>query len=427
MLSQTDAEIYRELDGKRASFFLLNVDIHEHSRLLAEGDPHEVGMFYRLSSKFFELAVELNHGLVAPWQGDGGFAIFDASRGDAFLHVWNAASDFLVPYQNQVLRNLLNKVSPTSRKKWLKNYPKYYCLIDFVDFVFDFNWPGNWCGYGLSASLKNFKSMAKPNSLAITKAACTRGAPGPEFWEERNLIRPKKNEEPYYTSSLGGDFIIANPHYRDRIYKQQEDNIAGRNLLTVALIEKGFSPETLLVGALHSLAEVFQHRDDVAQNGFRASVWRKCDGHLEFVWGFPRPQDFRMAKMKGAESQFVLGEGCAGGVWKTGEPILLPDVTKSKQYCKKHGQHSDKTAAFYPILPRERARMGNYSPDDLIGVLCLGVTGGSVAGPDKFDFTFKQDDAAIIETYVTPFTLNMALALKHWGFENVTKKSLAES
>jgi len=172
MLNQRDLEIYRALDGKKHRFFLLNVDIHNHSKLLAEGKPHEVGTFYKLSSKFFELAVELNHGLVAPWQGDGGFAIFDASGKDAFKNVWNASSDFLVPYQTQILRNLLHDVEPDSHAEWTKNYPKFYCLMDSVEFVFDFNSAGNWCGYGLSYSLKKFKGRANL-SLGLNKKITT--------------------------------------------------------------------------------------------------------------------------------------------------------------------------------------------------------------------------------------------------------------
>lgn len=403
MLSQRDLDKYRNLDGKRSRFFLLNVDVHDHSTLLANGDPHDIGAFYRLSAKFFELAVELNHGLAAPWQGDGGFAIFDASENGAFQNVWNAASDFLVPYQNQILRNLLNQVNPTVRNEWIKNYPKYYCLIDSIDFVFDFNSAGNWCGYGLSRSLKTFKDMAKPNALAITKAAYS-SCGDPNFWKGKGLKSPHK-EEVYHTTSLGGDLIISNPHYRERIYKQQADNIAARNTLTEFIIENGFTPKQFLITVLHCLAKVFFERDDVKEKGFRASVWRKRGNHLEFVWGYPRPDCFEMSKLKGVKSQFRLGEGCAGKVWETGKPILSADMKKETAFMRKHENHSDASAAFYPILPKERWKMTNYSPNQLIGVLCLGVT-------NKSGFRFKQEDKDIIETYVTPFALNLGLALK---------------
>src|ERR1035437_6960087 len=247
MLSEHDLKTYRELDGKNGRFYLLNIDIHAHSDLLIEHAPHEVRRFYKLSAKFFELAVETNHGFVAPWQGDGGFAIFSAGEEDAYINVWNAASDFLTVYQNSVLRNLLNQIDPKGIAKgdssWTKNYPKYYCLIYLLELVFDFDFPGNWCSYALSQSLKKMKQNATPNEWAITRSAYE-SIPA-DHWNKKKLIAPK--EVPvYHTTSFGGHSVISHPNYREMLYKQQADNIAARNKLTECLIEQEFSPETLL-------------------------------------------------------------------------------------------------------------------------------------------------------------------------------------
>jgi hypothetical protein len=408
MLSEHDLKTYRELDGKKGRFYLLNVDIHAHSKLLTEHDPHEVSRFYRLSAKFFELAVETNHGFVAPWQGDGGFAIFSAGEEGAYINVWNAASDFLTVYQNCVLRNLLNEIDPKGiadgNYTWTKNYPKYYCLIDLLELVFDFDFPGNWCSYALSKSLKEMKQHATPNEGAITRSAYE--SIPTEHWSKKNLSAPK--EEPvYHTTSFGGHSIISHPYYRERLYKQQADNIAARNKLTECLIKQGFSSETLLDTALHLVTTIFRELDDMKQGGkLRASVWRRVNDRLIFEWGDPSPDDFKTAQLAGAAGQFQLGEGCAGKVWETGVPILSPDLLNERQFVKKHDTHTDISGAFFPILSKERCKMGrDYDPDQLIGVLCFGVT-------KEAAFRFVERDAAIIESYVTPFTLNMALALK---------------
>jgi hypothetical protein len=407
MLSEHDLKTYRDLDGKKGNFYLLNVDIHAHSKLLVDHDAHEVSRFYKLSARFFELAVETNHGFVAPWQGDGGFAIFNASDEGAYINVWNAASDFLTVYQNSILNNLLNQIDPKGNANgnytWTKNYPKYYCLIDLIELVFDFDFPGSWCSYALSKSLKEMKQNATPNEWAITQSAY-KSIPA-EHWDKKKLSAPKE-ELVYHTTSFGRDSVISHPYYRERLYKQQADNIAARNKLTECLIEHGFTPEMLLDTALHLLSTIFLERDDLKHGRFRASVWKRVDSRLVFEWGYPTPDEFKIAKLAGTAAQFQIGEGCAGKVWETGVPILSPDLHNEVQFVKKHNSHSDASGAFFPILTKERCRMdGDYHPDQLVGVLCLGVT-------HEAEFRFVERDAAIIETYVTPFTLNMALAIK---------------
>ena len=413
MLSQGDLDIYRLLDGKKHKFFLLNVDIHGHSKILSDNDAFDVKELYKLSAQFFELAVEINHGLLAPWQGDGGFAIFDTSQPYAYRNVWRAAADFLVHYQQQILRNLLQKVDFTKHQQWIKKYPSFYALIDCVDFVFDFRSPGHWCGYGLSSSLKTFKDKVRANTLSITKDAYAQF--DKPHWAEVKLPVPDEKEHIYHTNSLGGDLmsdsnlIISNPHYREQIYKHQRNNIAARNKLTEFLIQHGIKDgEKFLATALHLLANMFIAREDITKDdGFRASVWRRVGDRLIFAAGYPHPADFITPTLHGDQGCFKRSQGCAGKVWQTGKPFLSSDLTKEeKVFLRKHKDHKDFTGAFFPILSKERFKIEKkYDHDELLGVLCLGVNKTS-------EFRFKPADADIIETYVTPFLLNMALAFR---------------
>ncbi len=404
MLSDRELKVYQALDGKQHRFILLNVDVHDHSKLLAKRKPQVTKVFYKLAEKFFQLAVDLNHGIAAPWQGDGGFAIFCTKKQDAFNSAWNAASEFLVPFQNSILRSLERECGAAIGDQWRTDYPQYYCVIDSVEFVYDYNQPGTWCGAELSQSLKEFKKMARPNNLAITKRAYL-FSKDQEFWKSKGLKAPK-GQKIYFTKSFGQELIISNPDYRDRIYRRQADNIAARNMLTEFLIEKkNFNPNQFLMAALHCLAKVFKELD-YSDIGFRASVWKKCGGYLEFAWGYPKPESFVTPTLKGDKSRFQFGKGCAGYVWKTGKPLLLTNVSKAKSFVKKHPNHTDKSAAFFPILPKDGSKMPKiYSPNQLIGVLCLSVAA-------KSRFKFKPVDKPIIETYVTPFALNIGLALE---------------
>jgi hypothetical protein len=276
MLSDRELKVYQALDGKQHRFVLLNVDVHDHSKLLAKRKPQVTKVFYKLAEKFFQLAVDLNHGIAAPWQGDGGFAIFCTKNQDAFNNAWNAASDFLIPFQNSILRNLERECGAAIGDQWRKDYPQFYCVIDSVEFVYDYNQPGTWCGAELSQSLKEFKKMARPNILAITKRAYSL-CKDQEFWKSKGLKVPN-GQKIYFTKTFGQELIISNPDYRDRIYQRQADNIAARNMLTEFLIEKeNFSPNQFLMAALHCLAKVFRELDH-SDIGFRASVWRKRGG-----------------------------------------------------------------------------------------------------------------------------------------------------
>jgi hypothetical protein len=255
----------------------------------------------------------------------------------------------------------------------------------------------------LSQSLKEFKKMARPNVLGITKRAYSLFK-DQEFWKGKGLKVPS-GQKIYFTKSFGPELIISNPDYRDRIYKRQADNISARNMLTEFLIERAdFSPHEFLVTALHCLAKVFRELDH-SDIGFRASVWRKHGNSLEFVWGYPKRESFVTPFLKGAKGRFQFGNGCAGHVWKTGKPLLVTNVGNAKSFVKKHPHHTDKSAAFFPILPKDGSKMPKkYSPNQLIGVLCLSVAA-------KSRFKFKPVDKPIVETYVTPFALNIGLAL----------------
>jgi hypothetical protein len=319
-----------------------------------------------------------------------------------------AAEDFLYHYQPEILRALLRHVEQKDVDEWRKKYPQFYALIDRAEFVFDFSSPGNWCGYGLSQSLKHFKDQVQANALSITPAAFKEFKP--THWSTKGIEPPKEQEGIYCTRTFGADYIISNPSYRERIFKHQRDNIAARNKLTESVIADPSllkDSKKFIVLALHLVANSFAGRDDIGKNSFRASVWRREGDKLCFVWGYPNKDAFTTPCLKGSLCKFAIGEGLAGKVWETGQPILKQTIgKKDNDFVWKHQSHKDVSAAAYPILPKERLQNGHaYKPDDLLGILCLGVGSEST-------FRFKEEDKDLIESYITPFTLNMALAMK---------------